>query len=215
MPSLDIAGGSLNKLLLVYQQLLPEFGGYLTDKARLHPDRLERLLAELAHDEPRYFAGRAKATQDRAEKPFGDAAKYADAYYGLKLGYAPKATAEGTEQRQWLAREYVRGLLWCLEYYHHGVGAWDWYYPALYAPLAQPTSSACARCSTAGPRAPRRPGACAPRGRDDGRRGRVRREPRVGARRRRHRAAVRAAHAAARRAAPQSSKLLPPPYAAS
>jgi hypothetical protein len=35
-----------------------------------------------------------------------------------------------------LVTEYVKGLLWVLEYYHSGCRSWTWYYPDLYAPLA-------------------------------------------------------------------------------
>lgn len=35
-----------------------------------------------------------------------------------------------------LVTEYVKGLMWVLEYYHSGCRSWTWYYPDLYAPLA-------------------------------------------------------------------------------
>lgn len=34
-----------------------------------------------------------------------------------------------------MVREYIEGLHWVLHYYHYGCGAWNWYFPHLYAPL--------------------------------------------------------------------------------
>eukprot|EP00820_Chromera_velia_P019211 Cvel_28077.t1-p1 / transcript=Cvel_28077.t1 / gene=Cvel_28077 / organism=Chromera_velia_CCMP2878 / gene_product=5'-3' exoribonuclease 1, putative / transcript_product=5'-3' exoribonuclease 1, putative / location=Cvel_scaffold3609:10735-15533(+) / protein_length=382 / sequence_SO=supercontig / SO=protein_coding / is_pseudo=false len=44
IPHLDIMEGSLNDILGIYGRLLPKFGGYLTDKAAVHPGRLEVFL---------------------------------------------------------------------------------------------------------------------------------------------------------------------------
>ena len=42
-----------------------------------------------------------------------------------KFGWAPHET----DKRRQLVEDYVAGLYWVLEYYHNGVGSWDWYSP--------------------------------------------------------------------------------------
>lgn len=41
LPHMDIADGSLNLMMNVYRDMLPDLGGYLTDKANIHLPRLE------------------------------------------------------------------------------------------------------------------------------------------------------------------------------
>jgi 5'-3' exoribonuclease 1 len=51
VPHMDIADGSLNLCLNVYQDMLPHLGGYLTDKAKIHPARVELFFQEIARRE--------------------------------------------------------------------------------------------------------------------------------------------------------------------
>lgn len=62
-----------------------------------------------------------------------DIKSYRDFYYASKLGYDPKSAAK---PRRETVRDYMEGLHWVLHYYHKGCGAWNWYFPHLYAPLA-------------------------------------------------------------------------------
>ncbi|KAK1761141.1 exoribonuclease 2 [Echria macrotheca] len=57
---------------------------------------------------------------------------YADRYYEQKFKVDPKDIAF----RHKVARAYVEGLAWVLEYYMQGVPSWEWYYPYHYAPFA-------------------------------------------------------------------------------
>ncbi len=36
---------------------------------------------------------------------------------------------------RYLVNQYLMGLYWVLQYYHHGCRSWTWYYPDLYGPL--------------------------------------------------------------------------------
>lgn len=65
VPSLDIADGSLNLMMNVYKDLLPVFGGYLTDKGRIHLPRLELFLREMSRFEALYFKHRG--TEEKNE----------------------------------------------------------------------------------------------------------------------------------------------------
>jgi len=127
IPNLDIADGSLNLMMNNYKDLLPVMGGYMTDKGRIHLPRLELFFRELSRYEPAYFKHRAQEEQNEAM----GAEDYKDHYYQSKFGWAPHET----DKRRQLVEDYIAGLYWVLEYYHNGVGSWDWYYPHLYAPL--------------------------------------------------------------------------------
>jgi len=58
-PHLDIDNGALSLMLSLYIDLLPIWGGYLTDKDAIHPDRLEQFLHATAAYEQEHFARRA------------------------------------------------------------------------------------------------------------------------------------------------------------
>jgi 5'-3' exoribonuclease 2 len=57
---------------------------------------------------------------------------YADRYYEQKFKVDPKDIAF----RHKVARAYVEGLAWVLNYYFQGCPSWEWYYPYHYAPFA-------------------------------------------------------------------------------
>lgn len=183
-PHLEIDSGALSLMLSTYVELLPEWGGYLTDKDRVHPDRLERFVHELALYEEEHFRRRGveenepgwglattddefygthhekqdtprevrvdpavvgrEETDSISNKSREDVASmgdldphavksYRDYYYAAKLNYRGDDVARSRRQT---ARDYLEGLHWVLRYYHHGCGAWSWYFPHLYAPLA-------------------------------------------------------------------------------
>ena len=134
VPHLDIADGSLNLMMTTYKDMLPRLGGYLTDKTRIHLPRLELFMRELSRYEPPYWRRRGEEENDPV---LTDRERYADHYYRTKLGWDSTDDPDGTAAaRRGLVADYVTGLYWVLEYYHKGVGSWDWYYPNLYAPLA-------------------------------------------------------------------------------
>jgi len=58
-PHLEIDNGALSLMLNNYIDLLPEWGGYLTDQDKIHPDRFEHLVYHLAAFEEEHFRRRA------------------------------------------------------------------------------------------------------------------------------------------------------------
>ena len=78
-----------------------------------------------------YFQQRAI---DEKDEVYGSD-EYKSHYYKVKFGFegnttnSPSATPE-------LLESYLQGLVWVLNYYHHGCASWTWYYPYLYAPLS-------------------------------------------------------------------------------
>lgn len=128
IPHMDISDGSLNLMMNVYRDMLPDLGGYLTDKAKIHLPRVELFMQEIGRREPLYFQQRATDEKDFQYADDG----YKDHYYKTKLAIEPTDhTAKSA-----LITSYIEGLAWVLTYYHNGCGSWTWYYPYLYAPLA-------------------------------------------------------------------------------
>lgn len=59
VPHLEIDNGALSLMLNNYVDLLADWGGYLTDKGKIHPGRLENFLYNLAVFEEEHFRRRA------------------------------------------------------------------------------------------------------------------------------------------------------------
>lgn len=57
-PHSEIDNGALSLMLNNYIDLLPEWGGYLTDKEKIHPERFEQFLYNLAVFEEEHFKKR-------------------------------------------------------------------------------------------------------------------------------------------------------------
>ena len=131
LPHLDIDQGAIELMFRVYRKLLPKWGGYLTDRHRLHPGRLESFLEYVSMYEAMYFEQRARTDgiSDYATE------KYYARYYREK--FKMDVNSEGFEEkRKYLRRIYMEGLHWVLQYYHNGVSSWNWFYPQFYALLA-------------------------------------------------------------------------------
>ena len=56
-----------------------------------------------------------------------------DEYYVQKLGKEASLRAPGFVEA--MARAYLDGVSWVLQYYHEGVASWEWFYPYHYAPF--------------------------------------------------------------------------------
>jgi len=212
-PHLEIDNGALSLMLNNYIDLLPEWGGYLTNKEAIHPSRLEQFFYNLAVFEEEHFRRRAyeenepgwglgteneqevddfyggwygdtptpklakeankkmvvetnvfpingddveedpsspdlkaldRTIKSKVEKKFKklhprDASRsYREFYYESKLRISPLATKRGEAQRdrRAIARDFLEGLHWNLNYYHKGCCSWGWYFPHLYGPLS-------------------------------------------------------------------------------
>ena len=62
---MDIADGSLNLMMNVYRDMLPDLGGYITNKSCIHLPRLEMFIQEISRREPLYFQQRAIDDRDK------------------------------------------------------------------------------------------------------------------------------------------------------
>jgi len=190
-PHLEIDNGALSLMLNNYIDLLPEWGGYLTNKGAVHPGRLEHFLYHLAVFEEEHFRRRGyeenelgwgletdneKGKDDFYGVCYGDtktpklakeanqklvvetnvfhtdgedadpaalhardaSRSYREFYYDSKLKISPSAAKrkEAQRDRRAMARDYLEGLHWNLNYYHNGCCSWAWYFPHLYGPLS-------------------------------------------------------------------------------
>jgi 5'-3' exoribonuclease 1 len=192
LPHLEINTGAISLMMSNYIDCLTEWGGYISNKEKIHPQRFEEFVYNLAAYEEKYFERRgyeevepgwklsaeteeeaddfygtfysgnptpaaAQAAnrkgsaepkaEDRPMAPSGNRAfrrkhpdnlsrSYRDFYYGTKLGWKTQDRSRTLYQRRALAREYMEGLHWCLNYYHRGCPSWDWFFPFFYSPLA-------------------------------------------------------------------------------
>lgn len=131
LPHLDIAEGAINLMFRIYKDMLPGWGGYITQRHRVHPDRLESFLARIAQSESQYFEHRAFSD----DVPEYKSPAYRRQYYLQKYRFDVESE-EGPAQLDRLRRIYMEGLHWVLQYYHNGVSSWNWFYPDFYAVLA-------------------------------------------------------------------------------
>lgn len=131
LPHLNIDQGAIELMFRVYRRLLPVWGGYLTDRHKLHPGRLEQFLQRVCVFEGQYFEQRARTDgiPEYASK------KFREVYYREKFDLDVHAD-DAAEKIEYLKRIYMEGLHWVLQYYHNGVSSWNWYYPQFYALLA-------------------------------------------------------------------------------
>ena len=131
LPHLDIDQGAIELMFRVYRKLLPSWGGYLTDRHRLHPARLESFLKYVSVYEAAYFEQRARIDGI----PEYATEKYYATYYWEK--FKIDVNAAGFQGKlEYLRQIYMEGLHWVLQYYHNGVSSWNWFYPQFYAVLA-------------------------------------------------------------------------------
>jgi len=130
-PHLSIDSGALSLMLNTYTDLLPKMGGYLTKREMIHPERFQLFMDQLMKFERSYFESRAV---EEGENGWASD-KYDEFYYAKKLELDP-SDSEITEKRRAIAKDYMEGLHWVLNYYHNGCKSWDWFFPHLYSPIS-------------------------------------------------------------------------------
>lgn len=115
-------------MMNIYHELFPKFGGYLTNKNKIHLPRLELFIQEIARREPLYFSQRS-IDEEVPEYSTND---YKEYYYQTKHSIS----STDTKSIRPIIKSYIEGLIWVLTYYHYGCQSWNWYYPYLYNALA-------------------------------------------------------------------------------
>mmetsp|Transcript_11614 Transcript_11614/g.21707 ORF Transcript_11614/g.21707 Transcript_11614/m.21707 type:complete len:746 (+) Transcript_11614:161-2398(+) len=85
-PHLEIDNGALSLMLNNYIDLLPEWGGYLTDKDKIHPERFEQFLFYLAAFEEEHFKRRGYEENEPGWQLSSDNEQDDDDFYGKYYG---------------------------------------------------------------------------------------------------------------------------------
>ena len=91
-PHLEIGNGALSLMLSNYIDLLPEWGGYLTDKDSIHPQRFEQFIYHLAVYEEEHFKRRGYEENEAGWQLKSDG-ESDESFYGTYYGNptTPKA----------------------------------------------------------------------------------------------------------------------------
>eukprot|EP00759_Apiculatamorpha_spiralis_P024806 PhF_6_TR27972/c1_g1_i1/m.41384/K12618/XRN1, SEP1, KEM1; 5'-3' exoribonuclease 1 len=140
LPSLNIGDGALTELFEIYQRVFIAEGVYLTNQKQINWEAVQRMFQEIGKKEWSMLTKRMReaARRDKEAEEEGTLVgrsrtfdEYKRLYYNEKLEFRN----HGRDVRE-LARAYLEGLNWVMEYYYDGCVSWGWYFPYHYAPLA-------------------------------------------------------------------------------
>mmetsp|Transcript_29208 Transcript_29208/g.43057 ORF Transcript_29208/g.43057 Transcript_29208/m.43057 type:complete len:821 (+) Transcript_29208:127-2589(+) len=92
-PHLEIDNGALSLMLSTYIDLLPEWGGYLTDKEKIHPQRFEQFVYHLAAYEEEHFKRRSYEENEPGWALSSEHETEATDFYGVHYGGEPTPNA--------------------------------------------------------------------------------------------------------------------------
>jgi 5'-3' exoribonuclease 1 len=94
MPHMEIDGGAISLMMSTYIELLPEWGNYLTKRERIHPQRFEQFLYNLAVYEEEHFKRRGFEENEPGWKLTADAETDVNDFYGEYFSEEHPATPE-------------------------------------------------------------------------------------------------------------------------
>jgi 5'-3' exoribonuclease 1 len=99
-PHLEIDGGALSLMMNNYMDLLPDWGGYLTNKEKLHPERFEQFMYHLALYEEEHFSRRGYEENEAGWKLSSENEDDKDDFYGkYYTGNPTPACAQAANRR--------------------------------------------------------------------------------------------------------------------
>lgn len=93
MPHMEIDGGAISAMMTSYIDLLPQWGGYLTKKERIYPERFEQFLYHLAIYEEEHFKRRGFEENEPGWKLTADEEKLDTDFYGKFFSGGPTPEA--------------------------------------------------------------------------------------------------------------------------
>jgi len=113
------------------QKIVVETNVFHTDTEDTHRTASELRASDKAN-------GSKAENKSKRAYPRDASRSYREFYYDSKLNISPLATkrSEAQRDRRAIARDYLEGLHWNLNYYHNGCCSWAWYFPHLYGPLS-------------------------------------------------------------------------------
>jgi 5'-3' exoribonuclease 1 len=92
-PNLEIDGGAISLMMGSYIDLLPEWGGYLTDRDKIHPQRLEQFIYHLAVYEEEHFKRRGNEENEPGWKLPAEYEEDKNDFYGTYFSGKPTPAA--------------------------------------------------------------------------------------------------------------------------
>jgi 5'-3' exoribonuclease 1 len=100
VPHLEIDNGAISLMMSNYIDLLPTWGGYLTDKEKIHPKRMEQFLYNLAAYEEEHFKRRGLEENEPGWKLSSENEVEEDDFYGHFYGGVPTPPAAVAANRK-------------------------------------------------------------------------------------------------------------------
>ena len=82
-PHLEINGGAISLMMTTYIDLLPDWGGYLTDRDKIAPERFEEFIYHLSVYEEEYFKKRGYEENEPGWKLEADNEHDENDFYGM------------------------------------------------------------------------------------------------------------------------------------
>jgi 5'-3' exoribonuclease 1 len=92
-PHLEIDGGAISLMMTNYIDLLPEWKGYLTDREKIHPERFEQFVYNLALYEEEHFKRRGNSESEPGWKLATENEEDEHDFYGTNYGGRPTPPA--------------------------------------------------------------------------------------------------------------------------
>lgn len=99
-PHLEIDSGAISLMMSSYVDLLSEWGDYLTDKEKIHPERFEELMYRLSVYEEEHFKRRGYEENEPGWKLSAEDEREDDDFYGTYYSGAPTPTAAASANRK-------------------------------------------------------------------------------------------------------------------
>lgn len=89
LPHMEIDNGAISLMMTAYVDLLPEWKDYLTDKEKIHPERFEQFVYQLAAYEEEHFKRRGFEENEPGWKLSADVEEEDEDFYGTFYGGNP------------------------------------------------------------------------------------------------------------------------------
>jgi 5'-3' exoribonuclease 1 len=99
-PHLEIDSGAISLMMSNYVDLLPEWGGYVTKKEKIHPDRFEQLMYQLSVYEEEHFKRRGYEENEPGWKLSTDEESEREDFYGTYYSGMPTPPAAARANRK-------------------------------------------------------------------------------------------------------------------
>lgn len=99
-PHLEINGGAISLMMTTYTDMLPDWGGYLTDREKINPERFEEFMYHLSVYEEEYFKKRGYEENEPGWKLEAENEEDSNDFYGtLYSGNPTPACAVGANRK--------------------------------------------------------------------------------------------------------------------